>query len=66
MYYLLSVNVVTCEYTFEHTYSISEIIHKKPLCVLNSDSLGQSTDRGDREEERRVMTHWKSLGIFNF
>lgn len=44
MYYLLSGNVVICEYTFEHAYSISEMIHKKPLCVLNSDSLGQGTD----------------------
>lgn len=49
MYYLLSVNVVLCEYTFEHAYSISEMIH--------SDSLGQSTDRGDGEEKRRAMTH---------
>lgn len=65
MYYLLSVTVVTCEYTFEHAYGISEMIHKKPLCVLNSDSLGQSTDRGD-EEERTAMTHWKPLGIFIF
>lgn len=58
--------VVICECTFEHAYGISEIIHKKILCVLNSDTLGESTDKGDGEEERRAMTHWKPLGILIF